>query len=60
MSEFEVTLQLKINKLERQVGRLRELNESQLALIRKYQDEREGLLDRAKAAIIGAEEVSNR
>lgn len=42
-------------KLERQVARTKELYESSIALVRRYQDEREGLLDRVEKALLGIE-----
>jgi predicted RNase H-like nuclease (RuvC/YqgF family) len=43
----------KIEKLERRCSRLRELYESSLAVVRRYQDEREGFLSRVEGALLG-------
>jgi hypothetical protein len=43
------------DKLERQVVRVRELYESSMAIVRRYQGEREGLLDRVEQALLGIE-----
>jgi len=43
----------KIEKLERRCSRLRELYESSLAVVRRYQDEREGFLARVQGALLG-------
>jgi len=43
----------RIEKLERRCARLRELYESSLAVVRRYQSERESLLDRVRGALLG-------
>ena len=43
----------KIEKLERRCSRLRELYESSLAVVHRYQDEREGFLARVQGALLG-------
>lgn len=45
--------QREIEKLTRRNVRLRELYESTLAVVRRYQNERDGLLDRVKGALLG-------
>jgi len=41
------------DKLERQNGRLKELYESAMAIVRRLQAEREGLIDRVERALRG-------
>ena len=51
----------RIEKLERQNARLRELYESSMAIVRRLQDEREGLIDMAKRVIaLGIRESSKK
>lgn len=53
-------LSAKVEKLERQNARLRELYESSLAIVRRYQDEREGFLDRVQGALLGIKDAEER
>lgn len=45
-----------VEKLERQNTRLRELYESSIAIVRRLQEEREGLIDRVERALRGIAE----
>jgi ABC-type transporter Mla subunit MlaD len=45
-----------IAKLERQVARTKELYDSAIAVVRRLQAEREGLIDRVEGALRGIEE----
>lgn len=45
----------RIAKLERQVARTKELYESSLAVVRRLQEECEGLIDRVEKALLGIE-----
>lgn len=46
----------RIAKLERQVARTKELYDSSIAIVRRLQEEREGLIDRVERALRGIAE----
>lgn len=46
-----------IEKLNRQNARLKQLYESSLAIVRRYQSERESLLARVQGALLGVEQA---
>lgn len=50
----------KIEKLERRLTRVRELYDSALRIVRRYQAERESLLTRVQAALLGIASVDKR
>lgn len=49
----------KFDKLERQNARLKELYASVLSVVRRYQDERDVLLDRVKGALLGIRDATD-
>lgn len=46
-------------KMDRKVKRSHELYESSVAVVRRYQAERDGLLDRVRGALLGIKESSH-
>lgn len=51
-------LRERVEKAERRADRCKELAESSLAIVRRYQDERESFLARVEAALLGIASTS--